>query len=400
LSVRAAAILALALAALPPLAAPQPAAESAAAAAARILAEMPPGSPAARAAWIYGRACQIPDARVAMALLEEMPGRGPAEWRARARLWRARYWMAADSLDRAAAELTRIEGLSPTDPWYAEAMYWREMSGLEPGPARPLSPDGRAASAWEARARVASLGTELGEPLDLRSALALEGEARRHGLLGPWLWLLALRDESALRRAARDAVGASGFELVHAPEAAQWASGGGLRPGAEEAAASRPQASGETGTPASGGQGDGSPASSPLPAGVEALAAAGPSGAQPPMASGPQAGDARQPIEPAAGAAGGEQPLVPARAAEAPGGSPGRFVVEVRLMPEELAAARLAAELARHGFPAGAERVAEAPGEPLHRVFLGPCASAAEARALGEALHDRLMLSYRVIERP
>lgn len=81
-----------------------------------ILAQAPSGTPAARAAWLYERARQLPDARIALRLLDEIPARAPAEWLTRARLWRVRYWMATDSIAQAIVELDRLGDVPASSP--------------------------------------------------------------------------------------------------------------------------------------------------------------------------------------------------------------------------------------------------------------------------------------------
>lgn len=343
----------------------------------RLLEEAPDRPAAARAAWILERARLLPDARVAYALLEEMPARAPEELEIQARLWRVRYWVAADSLERAAAELHGLDDGERGAAWSEEARCWREILGLqEDGDARErAAAQGR--SDWDARRRLAALAGGRGPAPGLREALALEGEARRAGLLGPWIWQLQQSEDPALRRAGRDAARAALPALAHAPEAAEWiALVAAVAGGAEE-----DREAGDMGI-------------TPTPGGVDTLSA---------PASAPDRGD---------GVSEGTSGLAAARGAQAPsmatggaaadrsgaaGASGPRYAAEVRLLDDEGSARALAAELARKGFPAGVTPLA--PGGPF-RVFLGPCAGPEEAASMGAALERRLLLPYRIVEVP
>jgi hypothetical protein len=312
-----------------------------------ILAQAPSGPPAARAAWLYERARQVPDARIAMRLLDEIPARAPAEWLTLARLWRVRYWMATDSVGQAVLELDRLGEVPGSSPALAEAGYWREVSGRLP----QRETRGRAASAWDALADIAALGNASRETPDLRRALSLEGEMHRFGLLGPWLWQLTQSEAAAVRRTARDILRLAARELAHAPEAALWI---------EELAGGSERSD----------------------------ATAGPGGAQPPLAT------------------GAADTLVRAETAAAPGppvarsSSAARLGVEVGIFDDEATAERLTRELGSHGFVARVARADAAGGSVRYRVFLGPCVSPAEAESLGAALRHALLLPYRVVEVP
>jgi cell division septation protein DedD len=312
-----------------------------------ILAQAPSGTPATRAAWLYERARQLPDARLALRLLDEIPARAPAEWHTLARLWRVRYWMATDSVRQAIAELDRLGDLPASSPAFAEAAYWREVSGL----VHPRETRGRAASFWDALADIAALGNASREAPDLRRALSLEGEMRRFGLLGPWLWQLTQSETPAVRRTARDILRLAARELAHAPETALWTQ--------EMAGRGEPD--------------DG---------------AAIPVGAQPPLAAG--AADTLVPVDVTG-------PAVPAAAASA---ASVRYGIEVGLLDDEATAERLTRELGSHGFEARVARTQAATGGVRYRVFLGPCASPAAAESLGATLHRALLLPYRVVEVP
>jgi cell division septation protein DedD len=321
-------------------------------AARRILDGAPAGSPATRAAWIYERARQVPDASVAWRLMEEMPSHAPAEWLARARLWKVRYWMATDSLVRAATELDAMGRVSASDPWFPEVLYWRELTGT----AGDLDQDRRPATAWEALAQVASLGNELREPPGVRRALALEGGARRYGILGPWLWQLSQSSESGLRRAARDVVGVAAQALTHAPEAALWI---------REVTEAREPVASEAGE---------APQAPPVAEGaVDTLVL--------------RAGPAVAPASPVV------TPAEPARS------SP-HYVLAVRTLADEETARRLAGELERHGFSARVGSITGEGGAAAFRVSLGPCASPAEAESLAAHLKHELFLPAQVIEVP
>jgi hypothetical protein len=315
-----------------------------------ILAQAPSGAPAVRAAWLYERARQLPDARLALRLLDEMPARAPAEWIVLARLWRVRYWMATDSIGQAITELDRLGELPASSPAFAEATYWREVSGLLP----QRETHGRAASFWDALTDVAELGNASREAPDLRRALSLEGEMRRFGLLGPWLWQLTQSEAQTVRRTARDILRLAARELAHAPEAALWT----------EELEGRAEPPGEEGSPM---------------------------GPEAPLAVG--AADTLVPVQAPVPAG----PTGPTAAASAPAS---RYGAEVGMFDDEATAERLTRELGSHGFVARVGRAQGAGGAVRYRVFLGPCVAAARADSLGEALHRALLLPYRVVEVP
>lgn len=216
---------------------------------------------------------------------------------------------------------------------------------------QPRDARGRAASAWDALADVAALGNASREAPDLRRALSLEGEMRRFGLLGPWLWQLTQSEAPAVRRTARDILRLSARELAHAPEAALWT----------QEMAGRAEPAEETANPA---------------------------GSEPPLAVG--AADTLVPVIATAPPAPADLPRTPAA----------RYGVEVGMLDDEATAERLSRELGTHGFAARVARAQAAGGGVRYRVFLGPCASPAEAESLGATLHRALLLPSRVVEVP
>jgi hypothetical protein len=205
--------LALALAAAASPAAAQTAAERVA----EILAAEPDGSRSEQAAWLYAEARRQSDAHLAARLMTEVVRRGEGTAQQEARLWLARFHLAAGETDQAAAALAPLGTLPADAPGGAEAAYWRLLTGRqatapEIGPLR--SPP------WELWAQLASLHGPLREREAVRFALGLEGSVRRWGLLGPWLWRLQQGGSEALRGVADEIVRQAGAALAGAPERA------------------------------------------------------------------------------------------------------------------------------------------------------------------------------------
>jgi len=185
---------------------------------ARILRAVPQGSGESEAAWIYGQARTVVDARLALRLMDEIsPGDG--ESAARARLWKVRFWMAAGEKTRAGRELDALEEPRPSAPWRAEASFWRALvsgngdweEGLQERASVPP---------WAFMAAIARVHEQVESDEEVRGALALEGRARRLGLLGPWLWRLLRARDARLHRAGLVILENVAATIVAAPEAA------------------------------------------------------------------------------------------------------------------------------------------------------------------------------------
>jgi hypothetical protein len=205
---------ALALAAVALLSLAPARSETRAAAFARIVRTAPRGA-TERAEWLRGEAQRTPDGRLAFELMEEVTRRAPAEAAAPARLWIARFWMAAGKPEQAALELRLLGRIDPQAPWADEAAYWRTLLGLEESPAVS---DAESVPPWGIMARIAALRFGDAEGGRARTGLALEGAVRRAGLLGVWLWALSRSGEPARQRSVRETLAGSARSLAAAPE--------------------------------------------------------------------------------------------------------------------------------------------------------------------------------------
>jgi hypothetical protein len=181
---------------------------------ARIVREAPRGG-TERAAWLRREAEGTTDARLAFELMEEVTRRAPAEAAGPARLWLVRYWMAAGRTDRALLELELLGKPAPETAWTAETEYWRALLGLEE---RPAAVETGSVVPWGVMAGIAALRAGAPDRETARQAFALEGAARRAGLLGPWLWNLARSDEPVWQRSVRETLAGGGRALAAAPE--------------------------------------------------------------------------------------------------------------------------------------------------------------------------------------
>ena len=192
------------------------AADSPAATADDILRSIPRGSPAERGWWLYERARQVRDAGVALGLMRIVGDRYPDVPAFAANLWVVRYFAAAGDLTAAAAALppTVPEGTSPPDR--AQWAFWRQQLTGDRDVEYPEGHGG--VTPWAAFGALAGIPHPVEGNGPARAALALEGEARRSGLLGPWVWRLSRGDHPWLLSAAEAAVTAPENPLAHSPE--------------------------------------------------------------------------------------------------------------------------------------------------------------------------------------
>ncbi len=182
---------------------------------AAVLAQLPGGPREAQAAWLFQRAREASDARVAFDLQNEVIRRFPGATAVQARLWKTRFFMAAGDTSAARRELDAVRDLKAAGP---EAGYWGVVLGRAQdagaGAATGTLPP------WDLMRGIAALGRGPSGSRGVRAALELEGAARRWGLLGPWLWRLARSSNAALRTAASEILAAPRGALAAAPETA------------------------------------------------------------------------------------------------------------------------------------------------------------------------------------
>ncbi|MFH1145204.1 MAG: hypothetical protein V1774_11725 [Candidatus Eisenbacteria bacterium] len=197
----------------------------------RIVERIPSGSRAAQADWLFDEARRQEDGRLALLLMDEVLRRGDGSLVIEARLWKVRFWMASGDLVQAAGELERVVALPEGAPGDAECRFWRAILGeaIEVPEIGILR-----APPWELLGQLAVLRAGAAERGDVRFALSLEGEVRRWGLLGAWLWRLEQSGLEGLRRAAAEIGSTARRDLAAAPERAFLATGA-------ESGASRPE---------------------------------------------------------------------------------------------------------------------------------------------------------------
>lgn len=185
-------------------------------AAAQILASMPEGSEQDRAWWLYETAAMTPDAHLARRLMDEVSRKFAGAPAARAGLWKVRFFMAAGDTGAAAREIGALEVIPKEAVWGAEARFW---ALLLDGRALPDSiARDRAVPPWGLMSQIASIGASGPAGVDAQRALALEGAARRWGILGPWLWRLATAQHPWLKEAAEAVLASPGLCLAGTPE--------------------------------------------------------------------------------------------------------------------------------------------------------------------------------------
>lgn len=200
-----------------PIALPVALAADPAADAGRILAAMPSGSGAGAGEWIFARARELADADVARMLMQEAAERGGAA-AARARLWSVRYWVTAGDAVRARYELDALGDLSAGDPLVAEARYWTaRLRGVAANAAPGTDPE---IPPWNVMSALAVLAQTPAEEWSLSAALSPEGDCRRWGLIGPWLWQLQRAPDAQLAGVVEQIARTEERALASAPEGA------------------------------------------------------------------------------------------------------------------------------------------------------------------------------------
>lgn len=179
----------------------------------RILSGAPRGA-RERAVWLMREAAATRDARLAFELAEEASRHAPADAAVPARLWKVRYWMAAARTNQAILELQALGEVPEGSPGADEAACWRALLGLESRPAEAVAE----VPPWGLMARLAGMRPGEDDRSRGRDALALEGVARRVGLLGPWLWRLMRARDGSGQRSVRETLAGSARSLAAAPE--------------------------------------------------------------------------------------------------------------------------------------------------------------------------------------
>jgi len=192
------------------------AADSPAATVEDILRAIPGGSPSERGWWLFERARQVRDAGLALELMRIVGDRHPAVPAFAANLWVVRYFASAGDFSAATSALpaTVPEGTSPRER--AQWVYWRQQLTGDEEERYPEDHSGPVP--WAALGAIAGIPHPVEGSGPARAALALEGDARCSGLLGPYVWRLSRGDHPWLLSAAEAAVTAPENPLAHAPE--------------------------------------------------------------------------------------------------------------------------------------------------------------------------------------
>ena len=182
-----------------------------------ILDRLPSGPKRQQAEWLMEEARSQTDANLALRVTEEALRRsdeGPAA--TEARLWRARYWIAAGNPARAMRELDLLDSNGKGSAERAEVAYWRALAGQPSG----ASDWGDLQDPpWNLLAALASVQDADMSRETARSLLGLESSVRRWGLVGPWLWRLS-RGNAVETHIVEDLRDEAQEALARAPERA------------------------------------------------------------------------------------------------------------------------------------------------------------------------------------
>lgn len=184
--------------------------------AARILAAAPDGSERERDFWLFETARQLEDGALALRIMNEVAESTTPDAAAQARLWKVRYHMAAADTAGAAAELRVLGHVPRGATWGAEAGFWSTL--LELRTDADSSGTDFAAPPWTLMRAIAAIGPGPLSSNAARRALALEGAARRWGLLGPWMWRLVRSGHPWLIEAGAGLLQAPRASLAGSPE--------------------------------------------------------------------------------------------------------------------------------------------------------------------------------------
>ncbi|MCK4305341.1 MAG: SPOR domain-containing protein [Candidatus Eisenbacteria sp.] len=302
--------------------------------AAGIAQTIPNGPVRDQGLWLFEKGRAAADAHLAFYIMEEVTKRFEGEPAARAALWKVRFFMAAGDTASAAHQLRLVDrGALENAPWRSEQRFWSAVLGeREAGEA--VRPDA-SVPPWGLMSRVAAM--DVSEEGQARKALALEGAARRWGLLCPWLWRLASSGQPWLMNVAGAILESPGLCLSGAPEVED------------------------------------------IRRILEARA----------MEGSTKPGERRGPDSDSNIAGMGGQDAA---------GDKALFAIQVGAFLQESAAKSLTRELAGYGFRSYHELFSPGDGTTLFRVRIGPCATLSEAESLGAALSHTLMLSYQIVE--